>query len=47
MFGTFAHKVTQTWFDLHESWQTTLLGTYYCVEVDRNENQIHMLDITC
>ena len=34
-FGTFAHKVAQTWFVLHETWHTTLFGIYYCVEVVR------------
>ena len=31
-FGTFAHKVVQTWFVLDETWHTTLFGIYYCVE---------------
>ena len=34
-FGTFAHKVAQTWFVLHETWEITLFGIYYCVEVVR------------
>ena len=46
VFGTFAHKVAKTWFDLHESWRTTLHGTYYCVEVLRIENYCDMLEIT-
>ena len=45
-FWTFAHKVTLTWFVLHETWQTILLGIYYCVEVVRFENNSHMLEIT-
>ena len=32
-FGTFVHKIAQTWFVLHETWHTTLFGIYYCVEV--------------
>ena len=45
VFATFAHKVAQTWFDLHETWHTTLLGIYYCVEVVWIENHCHMLEI--
>ena len=45
--GTFAHKVAQTSFVLHETWHTTLFGIYYCVEVVRIENHCHMLEITC
>ena len=37
-FGTFAHKVVQTWFVLHETWHTTLFGKYYCVELVRIKN---------
>ena len=44
--GTFAHKVAQTWFVLHENWHTTLFGIYYSVEVVRIENHSHMLKIT-
>ena len=47
VFLTFAHKVAQTWFVLHETWHTTLFGIYYCVEVVRILNHSHMLDITC
>ena len=47
VFGTFAHKVAQTWFVLHETWQTTLFGIYYCVEVVKIESHNHMLEITC
>ena len=35
LFGTYAHKVSQTWFVLYETWHTTLFGLYYCVEVVR------------
>ena len=41
-FGTFAHKVAQSLFVLHETWHTTLFGTYYCVEVVRIVNHRHM-----
>ena len=47
IFGTFSHKVDQTWFVLHETWHTTLFGIYYFVEVVRIENHRHMLEITC
>ena len=47
LFGTFVHKVAQTWFFLHETWHTILFGIYYCVEVVRNENHSNMLEITC
>ena len=43
---TFPHKVAQTWFVLHETWNTTLFGIYYCIYVVRIENQSHMLEIT-
>ena len=33
VFGTFAHKVFQTLFVLHETWPLTLFGIYYCVEM--------------
>ena len=46
VFDTFGHKVAQIWFVLHETWHTKLFGIYYCVEVVRIENQIHMLEIT-
>ena len=46
-FGHFAHKVTQTWFVLHETWHTTLFSRYYCIEAVRIENPSHMLEITC
>ena len=45
LFRHFAHKVAQTWFVLHESWQTTLFSIYYCVEVVRIVNHNHMLEI--
>ena len=47
VFDTFAHKVAQTWFVLHETWHRTLFGIYYCVEVVRIENHSHMLEIMC
>ena len=37
-FGTFAHKVVQTWFVLHQTWHTTLFGIYYCVDLVRIQN---------
>ena len=46
-FGTFAHKVAQTWFVLYETWYTTLFGIHNSVEVVRFENNSHMLEITC
>ena len=46
-FGTFAHKVAQIWFVLHETGHTTLCGIYYCVEVVRIENNCRMLEIMC
>ena len=45
-FGSFAHKVAQNWFVLHKILHTTLFGIYYCVELVRIENNIHMLEIT-
>ena len=47
VFGTFAHKVAQTWFVLHETWHTTLFGIYYCVEVVRIDNHSRLLEILC
>ena len=47
VFWTYANKVAQTWFVLHETWHTTVFGIYYCVEVVRIENNSHMLSITC
>ena len=46
-FGTCAHKVTQTWFVLHETWHTTLFGIYYSLEVVKIENHSYILEITC
>ena len=46
-FGTFADKVAQTRFVLHDTWHTTLFGLYYCVKVVRIKNQSHMLEIKC
>ena len=45
-FGTFAHKVVQAWFILHETWHNTLFGLYCYVEMVGIENHIHMLEIT-
>ena len=45
-FLNFMHKVVHTWFVLHENWHTTLFGINDCVEVVRNENNSHMLEIT-
>ena len=45
--GTFAHKVDQTWFVLHETWHTTLFSIYYFFELVKIENHSHMLEITC
>ena len=45
-FGTLAHKAGQTWFNMHETWQTTLFGIYYCVEVVKIKNHSHMLELT-
>ena len=47
VFGTFADKVAQTWFVLHETWHTARFGIYYSVEVVRILNHSHMLEITC
>ena len=47
VYGTFAHKVAQTWFILHETWHRTLFCVYYCFEVDRIKNQLYMLEIMC
>ena len=32
-FASFARKVNQTWFLLHETWHTTLFSIYYSIEV--------------
>ena len=40
VFGTFAHKVAQTWFVLNETWHTTLFGVYYFVKM-------FMIEIIC
>ena len=45
-FSTFAHKVTQIWFVLHETLHTTLFGICYCVEVVRIVSHFHILNIT-
>ena len=43
-FGTFAHKVAQTWFVLGETLHTLQFGIYYCVEVVRIESYSHILE---
>ena len=47
VFGTFTHKVAQTWFVFLETWLTTIFGIYYCVEFVRMENYSHMQEIAC
>ena len=47
LFGTFVHKVAQTWFVFHETLHKTLFGIYYFVEVVKIENHSNMLEITC
>ena len=47
VFGTFSHKVVQTWFFCHKTCHTTVFCIYYCFEMIRVKNNIHMLDITC
>ena len=47
LFGTYSHKVVQTWFVWHETWHTTQFVIYYCVEMVGIEKNIHMLEITC
>ncbi len=32
---------------MHETWDTTLFGIYYCVEVVRNENNCHKPEMKC
>ena len=46
-FFTFAHKVVQTWFVLHETRQRILFGIYYSVIMVTIENYSHMLEIMC
>ena len=46
-FGTFSHKLVQTWFVWPETWHTTLFGIYYCVEIIRIQNNSHIFEITC
>ena len=45
-YATFADKVAQTLFVVHETWHTTLLGVYYCVAMIRIVNHSHMLEIS-
>ena len=35
VFGTFSHKVVQTWFVWHKTWHTKLFAINYCVEIVR------------
>ena len=46
VFGTFSHKVVQTWFVFHETWHTTLFAICYCVQMVRIKNNSHMIEIT-
>ena len=46
-FGSNTLKVVQTLFVWHETWHTTLISIYYCVEMVRIEKNSHMLKITC
>ena len=46
-YGTFSHKTVQILFVWHETWHTKIFGTYYFIEIVRNENNYHMLEITC
>ena len=46
-FGTFGHKVAQTWFVLHENWHTIIFGIYYCVEMVKIQNHSHIVEIPC
>ena len=41
------HTIAQTWFDLHETWHTTLFRIYYDVEVVKIEYHSLMLEIKC
>ena len=47
LFCTFAHKIAQTWYVLHETSHTTLFGIHYCGYVVRIEYYSDMLEITC
>ena len=46
-FGTFSHKVVQTWFVWHRKWYTILFDIYNGAEMVRVENISHILEITC
>ena len=46
-FGNFVLKVAHCWFNLHETWHTTLFVIYYYVEVVRIEIHSHILELTC
>ena len=43
----FKHKIVQIWFVLHETWCITQFGIYYCIEMARIKNNIHIIEITC
>ena len=43
VFGIFSHKVVQTCFVWHETWQTTLFGIFYCFEMVRIKIDSNML----
>ena len=45
-FDTCSPNVVETWFLLHETWHTTQVFIYFCVEMIRIENNRDMLDIT-
>ena len=47
VFGTFSHKLLQTWFLCHETWHTTLFGINYFFAIFEIQNYSHMLEITC
>ena len=47
VFGTFLHKVFQTWFVWHETWDTLLFDIYYCVEIVKIKKDSQMFEITC
>ena len=46
-FDTFAYNVVQNFFVCHETYDTTLIGIYCCVEIVTIENNSHMLETTC
>ena len=46
-FGTLAHIGAHTFFGLLATWQKTLFGIDYCVEVFIIVNRSHMQETTC